>query len=108
MVLNTGTKYVTFILETLKQNEEFDSHARSFIINDNPSARSKYKWIGNRKFENQILEPGGCSSYDLISQFNKPGIYNLNRYRFIVQTHSNNISSIKKTNPSKIFFFPTQ
>ena len=108
MVLNTGTKYVTFILETLKQNEEFDSHQRSFIINDNPSSRSKYSWIGNTRFENELLEPGGYSSYNLKAKFNQPGIYNLNRYRFIVQTHSNDLNSIKKTNPSKIFFFPTQ
>ena len=59
-------------------------------------------------FENELLEPGGYSSYNLKAKFNQPGIYNLNRYRFIVQTHSNDINSIKKTNPSKIFFFPTQ
>ena len=108
MVLNTGSKYVTFVLETLKQNEEFDSHARSFIINDNPSARSKYKWVGGTRFEDQILDPGGYSSYDLQAQFNQPGIYNLNRYRFSVQQHSTDIMSIKKSTPSKIFFFPTQ
>jgi len=108
MVLNTGSKYVTFVLETLKRNEEFDSHSRSFIINDSPSARSKYKWIGSTRFEDQILDPGGYSSYDLKAQFSQPGIYNLNRYRFSVQQHSTDIMSIKKSTPSKIFFFPTQ
>ena len=87
MVLNTGSKFIKFVLETLKQKEEFDSHARSFIINENPSARSKYKWVGSTRFEEQLLRPAGYASYDPKAQFEQPGIYNLNRYRFIVQTH---------------------
>eukprot|EP00823_Brevimastigomonas_motovehiculus_P008275 TRINITY_DN7559_c0_g1_i1.p1 TRINITY_DN7559_c0_g1~~TRINITY_DN7559_c0_g1_i1.p1 ORF type:complete len:204 (+),score=33.90 TRINITY_DN7559_c0_g1_i1:40-612(+) len=93
---------VSFLFETLAQEEEFDSSKRAFRQVNSISLSSRYLWHGLTTTRVNDLKPNEITHLHLNASFFQPGHYNLNRFRFTVE-----ICGSSSSKP-RVFFFPLQ
>eukprot|EP01083_Nonionella_stella_P118378 353380_1 len=100
-VLNCSPKTdVLFHFETLSPNEQFDSHTRSFQTRETPSLSSRYFWRGTTHKLVGPLVPGAVEYITLSACFTDSGMFNLNRFRFLL--------NMPGRQQPRVFFFPLQ
>jgi len=83
------TNSLTFYLETLRPHDQFDTQQSGRSNSLSLQKRSQYFWTGMTQHYIRDLEPGQKIEIETTACFCRPGVYNLNRYKF-------NIKDVKK------------
>jgi hypothetical protein len=99
---------VTFLFETLPIEEEFDTQRRTFrtVSLQQITLLGRYAWRGTTKAKIINLAPGQTTELQLLMDCFRPGVYNLNRFRFTVEV--NTATTAQGNKKPRVFFFPLQ
>eukprot|EP00474_Spongospora_subterranea_P000876 CRZ01334.1 hypothetical protein [Spongospora subterranea] len=96
-ICNSSPKSLIFDFETLSPETVFDPETRQFQTVTTSCARGRYFWSGLTKKTGTKLDANGSISFQLDACFTHPGVYTLNRFRFMLQG-----------DVPRLFFFPSR
>jgi len=80
-IQNRSSAPLSFRLETLKPHENMDSNPSASSIQPK---RSQYFWAGETQHYVLDLAPEAKVALGTNACFSRPGVYNLNRYKFVI------------------------
>ncbi|CEO98949.1 hypothetical protein PBRA_007063 [Plasmodiophora brassicae] len=101
-IFNGSRESVSFAFETLNPETYFDTEERKFATISTPCTRGRSFWAGCTRRSGISLEPEQSITIALQATFTHPGVFAINRMRFLVDQRRDESAE------PRMFYFPVQ